>query len=136
MYGPGRTSSRNIVYLTHDMQLVVMTAYKITEVDFSVVETIRTLVKQKENMEADPPVSWTMDSDHIPNENGEVLAADIYPWVNGKTSHDREHYKLVAKAMFHAASIHNVQIKWGGFWLGEREDQPHWAKRRERKHAG
>jgi peptidoglycan L-alanyl-D-glutamate endopeptidase CwlK len=107
-----------------------MRAYEITEVDFSVIETRRTREKQQANIDAG--VSWTMDSDHLreDKDGSGVLAVDLYPWVSGATSMAPHHFQLLAKAMFHAAGELGIQIKWGGFWTGNRFDGPHFAKRR------
>jgi peptidoglycan L-alanyl-D-glutamate endopeptidase CwlK len=122
------TASEEKLGTTHgDMQAVVRLAITLTDVDFSFVEGERSKEQQRANMNADPPVSWTMDSDHLPDENGDVKAGDIYPWFEGQTSLDPEHFKRVAKAMFAAAQILEIKIEWGGFWLDEKEDQPHWA---------
>lgn len=124
-YTLGKVSAEKLADAHHDLQKVVNTAIELTDIDFSVIETIRTEEQQALNVKN--KVSWTMDSDHLPNRLGEVKAVDIYPWVNGRTSHEPEHYKRVARAMFRSAMHHKVQIKWGGFWKGDNEDQPHWA---------
>lgn len=129
-YSPGPASSRNLEGGCSDIRRVVMRAFEISEVDFSVIETRRSKLQQQVNIDND--VSWTMDSDHLKKDDDGtgVLAVDLYPWVDGRTSHDPDDYLLLAKAMFHAAGLEDVQIKWGGFWTGERTDGPHFAKRR------
>ena len=131
-YGPGPASREKLDDLCDDMVRVIMLAYKYSEVDFSVVETRRDREQQQRNI--DRGVSWTMDSDHLREdescERNGVLAADIYPYVNGATNHDEKYYMLIAKAVFRAAGELGVQIKWGGFWKDKRKDVPHWAKRR------
>lgn len=131
-FGPGSASRDALVGGCKDITDVVMLAYTLTEIDFSVIETRRTPEKQRANMNKVPPVSWTMNSDHLyeDKDGTGVLAVDLYPWVDGKTSLSRDHCGLVAKAMFRAAGVLGVQIKWGGFWTGERYDGPHYAKRR------
>jgi hypothetical protein len=131
-YGPGTASRRNLEGLCDDMTDVVMDVYDDCEVDFSVIQSSRTEEEQRANMEADPPVSWTMDSDHlrIDDDDSGVLAVDVYPWFEGRTSLDPDHYKLLAKSFFKCAARRGVQIKWGGFWTGSRTDPPHFAKRR------
>ena len=129
-YGPGTSSKRNMVGLCKDMRAVVMLAYEYTDVDFSFIESERTPTQQQINIDAG--VSWTMDSDHIfqdPDGTG-VLAMDLYPWVSGASSFAPHHFQLLAKAVFRAAGELGVQIKWGGFWTGNRFDGPHFAKRR------
>lgn len=129
-YSPGAKSRSNLDGGCDDIKRVVMRAFELTEVDFSVIETRRTKAKQSQNIT--DGVSWTMDSDHIreDDDGSGVLAVDLYPWVDGRTSHDKDDYALLAKAMFRAAGELGVQIKWGGFWLGKRSDGPHFAKRR------
>jgi|15BtaG_2_1085339.scaffolds.fasta_scaffold01722_5 peptidoglycan L-alanyl-D-glutamate endopeptidase CwlK len=107
-----------------ELQEVVKNAIVMTDVDFSVVETLRSREQQAENIRNN--VSWSMDSDHLANADGVSRAVDIYPWRNGATSHDPEHYKRIAKAMFAAAQLHGIGIEWGGFWKAEHEDCPHW----------
>ncbi len=129
-YAPGTASKERLKDLCLDMTKVIYTAYEICEIDFSVIETKRSPEQQEQNIHNG--VSWSMDSDHLlDDEDGTgVLAVDLYPWVDGQTSHDTEHYNLMAKAMFRSAGMYGVQIKWGGFWGLERSDKPHWAKRR------
>lgn len=127
-FGPGVASRANLAGGCRDIQRVVMRAFELSEVDFSVIETRRSAAVQRQNIV--DGVSWTMDSDHLWEEGTGVLAVDLYPWVEGKTSDKRKHYKLLAKAMFRAAGELGVELKWGGFWLGKREDGPHFAKRR------
>lgn len=122
----GTKSNARLLNATFDLQRVVELAISITDVDFSVVETVRTPEQQRENIANG--VSWTMESKHLPDANGKSRAVDIYPWVDGKTSHDPEHYKRVARAMFMAAAREGVEIWWGGFWGGGEpfKDAPHW----------
>lgn len=117
------------------MKRVVLRAYTLLPiekgVDMSVIETVRTEAQQRENIING--VSWSMDSDHLrlDDDGTGVLAVDLYPWIPGVgTSHDLEHYKVVAAAMFHAAQLESVAILWGGFWQGDKTDRPHFAKRR------
>ncbi|KKN66527.1 hypothetical protein LCGC14_0470610 [marine sediment metagenome] len=130
-YSPGTASRSNLEGGCNDIKQVVMRAFEISEVDFSVIETQRSPLQQRQNI--DDGVSWTMDSDHLKEDDDRtgVLAVDLYPWVDGHTSHDPNDYSLLAKAMFHAGGDVGVQIKWGGFWTKERCDRPHFAKRRK-----
>ena len=133
----GKASEKQLVTCKESLQDVVRLALTLCRIDFSVVEGRRTRAKQKENNEATPRVSWTMDSDHLAkdedDENEQVNAVDVYPWVDGKTSHDSYHYRLIARAMFEAAILLEEQIIWGGFWRDKRLDQPHWALSRDYK---
>ncbi len=130
-FGPGASSKRRLKTLCSDMSRVVYRAYELTSIDFSVIEAQRSVEKQRENIKNG--VSWTMDSDHLVMDIDQtgVLAVDLYPWVNGKTSHVRDCYMLLGKAMFKAAGQLSIEIKWGGFWIGNHFDGPHFAKRRQ-----
>ncbi len=118
-YQLGTRSKRKLSTVKVGLQDVVNLAIQLTDVDFSVVEGIRT--RERQLFLYNKGLSWTMDSQHLLGR-----AVDIYPWVDGKTSHDPEHYRRIAKAMFDAAQQLGVQIAWGGFWYDENLDMPHW----------
>ena len=103
---------------------VVKTAIKISEVDFAVGETERT-IEQQEKLVANGK-SNTMKSRHLKREIDTlgVHAVDLFAWVDGEVSWEMRHYKKIAKAMFRAAIMHGVQIEWGGHWTSL-EDGPH-----------
>ena len=119
MFNLSNASNRELRTVLDPLQRVVRVAITLTDVDFSVIEGIRSEEQQRENIKSG--VSWTMDSKHLTGR-----AVDIYPWSNNKTSHDPEHYKRVAKAMFAAAQQLKIKVEWGGFWNGAHEDCPHW----------
>lgn len=112
------------------LKKVVRRAIEITDVDFSVIETLRSEEQQRQNIENG--VSWTMDSKHLPNHNGYAEAVDLYPWVNGRTNHDRKYYDRIAKAMFEAAAEVGYPLTWGGFWWKDNgstgRDCPHFER--------
>jgi peptidoglycan L-alanyl-D-glutamate endopeptidase CwlK len=51
-------------------------------------------------------------------------AIDVYAFVNGKASWEREHLAIVACAMLQAASTLGYELKWGGHWRNF-VDMPH-----------
>ncbi len=118
-YRLGKRSERKLSTVVAPLQQVVRLAITLTDVDFSVVEGIRTFQRQK--FLYNKGLSWTLESRHLVGK-----AVDIYPWVDGKTSHDPEDYKRVAKAMFDAAQWLGIPLTWGGFWYEENLDRPHW----------
>ena len=120
----GQKSKVELLTVRWDLQRVVNRAIKITGCDFSVIQGKRTIEQQQANIENG--VSWTIESDHLPDAGGDVLAVDIYPWFGGRTSHHSDHYKLLAKAMFSAAYREGMEIEWGGLWINQ-EDKPHWS---------
>lgn len=89
-----------------DLVKVVMRALEITSVDFSVIEGVRTIEKQKEYVSRG--VSKTMDSRHLTGH-----AVDLYP-VGNPTPWEK--CKDVSEAMLRASSELNIKIRWGGDW--------------------
>ena len=120
MFRLSTKSEANLLGVDADLQAVVRLAIQLTDVDFSVVEGLRSPERQQELV--DDGKSWTLDSYHITGE-----AVDLYPWVDGATSHETGPYNRVAKAMFKASQQLGVQVEWGGFWTKHR-DKPHWQK--------
>jgi len=112
------------------LQEVVKTAIRISEVDFAVGETERT-IEQQEKLVANGK-SKTMKSRHIRREEDifGVHAVDLFAWVDGEVSWEMRHYKKIAKAMFRSAIMHGVQVEWGGHWTSL-EDGPHFQLSRK-----
>ena len=104
--------------ISQDLAKLARRALMYSECDFSVVEGMRTIERQRELLAEGK--SWTLKSYHLVGR-----AVDIYPWVDGKTSHAAEHYTMVAMAMFKASQITGVPVEWGGFWT-RTVDKPHW----------
>lgn len=100
-----------------DLVKVVKRAIQITEQDFTVLEGLRSLERQKELVKKG--ASKTMNSRHLTGH-----AVDIAPWVNGGVSWDWDYYYEVADAMKEAARELGVDITWGGDWKWA--DGPHW----------
>lgn len=51
-------------------------------------------------------------------------ALDVYAYVNGKASWEKEHLAMVACAMLQAASALGYKLEWGGHWINF-VDMPH-----------
>ena len=103
---------------------VVKKAITLTGVDFSVVEGVRTLAKQREYFIKGK--SKTMNSRHLTGH-----AVDLAPWLNGTIDWENESgFKEVARAMKAAAYQCGITIEWGyDLWQW---DEPHfqlpWGK--------
>lgn len=120
MFKLSNRSQTRLAGVDSGLAAVVRRAIEISQVDFSVIEGLRTIGKQKEYF--DTGKSKTMNSRHLTGH-----AVDLYPWVDGKTSHADHHYELLKKAMFTAAKELNEPIEWGGNWKSI-IDKPHWQK--------
>lgn len=101
-----------------DLVRVVQHAIKISKVDFTVLEGVRTLATQRKYFSAGK--TRTMNSRHLTGH-----AVDLAPVVNGEISWDWKDFHPLAEAMKAAAKAENVPITWGGDWTTFK-DGPHW----------
>ena len=115
-----RLSNRSLSRLdgvhTHLVE-VVMEAIRRTEVDFAVLEGLRTLDRQKQLVASG--ASTTMNSRHLTGH-----AVDLGAWVDGELRWDWPLYYKIADAMFEAAQHCGVDLEWGGHWKSF-PDGPH-----------
>ena len=91
-----------------DLVRVVERAIEITEVDFSVLETLRTPERQRELLAQG--ATTTLNSRHLTGH-----AVDLGAWVGG-IRWDWPLYHKIAAAMKQAAEELQVPIEWGGDW--------------------
>mgnify|MGYP003630088651 FL=1 len=98
-----------------DLVAVVKLAITITEQDFTVIEGIRNINRQRELFKAGK--STTMNSRHITGH-----AVDMVPWpVDWE---DLERFEVMSEAMKTAAEELEIPIVWGGDWKSF-YDAPH-----------
>jgi peptidoglycan LD-endopeptidase CwlK len=124
----GQRSENSLKGVNPSLVKVVRRALELSPVDFTVIEGVRTLERQKElyaqgRTTPGKVVTWTMKSKHI-----EGNAVDLLPvtgWDNLAS------FKAVSKAMFQAAAELGVKITWGADWNGNgiqekgETDSPH-----------
>ena len=106
-----------------DLQRVVKRAIEITDVDFVVLEGLRTNERQAQLVKAG--ASRTMDSRHITGH-----AVDLGAWVDRRVAWDWPLYHALADAMKCAAREFNISIVWGGDWK-RFPDGPHFELNRK-----
>lgn len=116
-YVLGERSKSRLEGVHPDLVKVVERAIEITEVDFAVIEGLRTLSRQKELLAKG--ATTTLNSRHLSGH-----AVDIAAWVDGTIRWDWPLYHRLAKAMKDAAAELEVDIKWGGDW-NSFPDGPH-----------
>lgn len=100
-----------------DLRKVVARAIQLTDVDFTVLEGLRTIERQKQLVAAG--ASQTLNSRHITGH-----AVDLGAYVAGEIRWDWPLYDRIAAAMYAAAKELDVPIVWGGTWKNFR-DGPH-----------
>ena len=114
-YKLGKRSLQSLSGVHPDMVAVVKRAIEITEQDFTVIEGIRNINRQRELVKAGK--STTMNSRHITGH-----AVDMVPWpVDWE---DLERFEVMSEAMKTAAEELDIPIKWGGDWKSF-YDAPH-----------
>lgn len=106
----------------HDLVAVVKRAIEISQVDFAVLEGVRTVERQRALKEAG--ASQTMNSRHIPGADGFGKAVDLGAIIDGQVRWDWPLYHRIADAMFASAKECNIPIEWGGLWTSFK-DGPH-----------
>ena len=106
-----------------DLQKVIRRAAELSPIDFTVLEVLRTLARQKELVAKG--ASKTMKSRHLPRSDGKSCAADIAPMDGGQVSWSWPLYHKLAPIIKQAAKDVGVPIEWGGDWRTFK-DGPHW----------
>lgn len=105
----GSGSKRRLEGVHPDLTRVVKSAIEITEIDFTVLEGVRSVERQKRLVASG--ASKTMNSRHITGH-----AVDLGAWVDGRVAWDWPLYYKIATAMRQAAKYENVPVEWGGVW--------------------
>lgn len=106
-----------------DLRKVLDRAIQITEIDFTVLEGLRSKERQAQLVKEGK--SQTMNSRHLTGH-----AVDIAPLVGGKVSWEWPEYHKLAAAMKQAAKELGVAIDWGGDWKTFK-DGPHFELNRK-----
>lgn len=109
-------SKKALLGVHPELVRVVERAIQITDVDFVVLEGVRTSARQQELLNSG--ASTTMNSRHITGH-----AVDLGAWV-GAIRWDWPLYYRIAEAMKAAANELGVSIVWGGDWKSFK-DGPH-----------
>lgn len=119
-YTLGPRSRDNLEGVHTDLQRVVERAIEITDKDFTVIEGLRDIERQRELVNKGK--STTMNSRHLTGH-----AVDIAPWP---ISWDWEYFYPIADAMKQAAEELEVDLEWGGDWKSF-PDGPHYQLSRK-----
>ncbi len=112
-----RRSLKNLEGVHEDLVKVVQRALEITEVDFTVIEGVRSYEKQAQLLKTG--ATRTMNSRHLTGH-----AVDLAAWVNGKIDWTWSYYCGIAEAMKTAAKELGISVEWGGDWVTFK-DGPH-----------
>jgi len=119
-YKLGNRSLQNLSGVHPDLVAVVKLAISKTTQDFTVLEGIRNINRQRELVKAGK--STTMNSRHLTGH-----AVDLAPWP---ISWDWEYFYPIADAMKAAAEELDINLEWGGDWKSF-PDGPHFQLSRK-----
>ena len=100
-----------------DLVKVVKAAIQLSEVDFTVLEGLRTLTRQKQLLAAG--ATRTLNSRHLTGH-----AVDLGALIGGTVRWDWPLYFKIADAMKAAAADLGIPLEWGGDWRTFK-DGPH-----------
>jgi peptidoglycan L-alanyl-D-glutamate endopeptidase CwlK len=116
-YKLGLRSKQRLKGVHPDLVAVVKRAIEISDVDFTVLEGMRSVDRQRELVAKG--ASTTMNSRHLTGH-----AVDLGAWVGGTVRWDWPLYHKIANAVKKAAKELDVEIVWGGDWK-KFPDGPH-----------
>lgn len=102
-------SLNNLVGVNPKLVEVVKRAIQVTNVDFGVIEGVRTAARQKELVAAG--ASQVTDSKHMSGN-----AVDLMAFIGSRGSWELNLYDDIADAVKTAAIEVGIPIRWGGAW--------------------
>ena len=105
----GKKSRERLSGVHPDLVAVVKRALEITEVDFAVLEGVRSRARQEQLFKQ--KATKTMNSRHLTGH-----AVDLGAYVGGSIRWDWPLYYQIADAMKAAAAELEVPLTWGGDW--------------------
>ncbi len=114
----GARSLKRLEGVHPDLVRIAKAAIGCSPIDFTVLEGVRTLARQKQLMAAG--ATRTMNSRHLTGH-----AIDLAPVISGTVRWDWPLYHQLALVVKKAAADLEVPIQWGGDWHSFK-DGPHW----------
>ncbi len=117
-YNLSKKSRDRLAGVHQDLVKVVERTIEITEIDFVVLEGVRSKTRQEQLVKAG--ASQTMRSRHLTGH-----AVDLGAYVAGSVRWDWPLYHKLAVAVKQAAAELQIPIEWGGDWTTFK-DGPHW----------
>ena len=104
---------------------IIESAIATAPYDFTVVEGLRSLERQKSLFNSRPRRTWTMNSKHLAQDDGFAHAVDLYIFNSKAIDEDLSHYAALNAHIQEVANAKGVfNIEWGGEW--KVRDGFHW----------
>lgn len=114
MYKLGTRSRQNLRGVDPRLVRCVERAIELTTQDFTVIEGVRTIERQREYVRRG--ASQTMNSRHLPQSDGYGKAVDLGAWIGG-IRWEWDLYLPIADAMRQAAREQQLHVRYGGGWF-------------------
>ena len=116
MFTLSKRSLKNLEGVHPKLVACVDLAIRKSKQDFTVIEGLRTLEKQREYFKRG--ASKTMKSKHLKQADGYSHAVDLYPFYDGSVQVNAplSRFKLIKDAMFDAAKELGIKLTWGADW--------------------
>ena len=127
MYQFGSTSIKRLSTCNEPLQQVMKLAISRSPVDFGIAQGHRSVEEQQElyAQGRTKPGNVVTYVDGIKKQSNHNLkpsnAADIYGWVNGQATWDKDHLVFLAGIIMAAANELGIVLRWGGNWDGDGE---------------
>jgi peptidoglycan L-alanyl-D-glutamate endopeptidase CwlK len=118
MFSLGPRSQARLKGVHPDLVKVVERAIQISDVDFTVLEGLRSIDRQRALVTAG--ASKTLNSRHLTGH-----AVDLGAWVDDEVRWDWPLYHKIYTAMLAASTEFQIPIEWGGNWTSFK-DGPHY----------
>ncbi len=118
----GPRSEGELVGVHPDLVKVTRRALEVTQIDFAVIDGVRTIEQQNEYVRTG--ASKTMASKHLPQADGYSHAVDLVPCLYGKPRWEVPLCLQVAAAVKQAAVELGVPIVFGAVWDRKLNDLP------------
>jgi len=113
-YKYGARSQKNLAEVHPDLQKVMNLAITMTDIDFGILDGLRTPAEQAKNLATG--ASRTKNSRHL---TGHAIDYGVYvggAYINGDTAAECKLYAMVAVTIKKAAEQLKIPITWGGDW--------------------
>ena len=113
-YNLSSRSKSRLEGVEEDLVKVVERAIELTEVDFGVIQGLRTMEEQKSLVAKG--ASKTMKSKHLIQDSGYSHAVDVVAYDGSNVIWELNVYDEIADAMKAAAIELDVGVRWGAAW--------------------
>jgi len=116
-YDFSKASRNNLDTCNERLQLVIEKALSLGLIDFSVVGGTRSKGEQNRYYDLKKSkVRWPYSKHNILNKGDKCEAADVVPFIRGKSSYNTKHCCYLAGIIISVGKQMSVKIRWGGNW--------------------